>query len=296
MKQCRFFAMLLVAAMIAFSSCGGGGSGDGDGNENNNGGGSVDVEFLSAVQTGGSSGTVDSAALTLTFSADPATLTANNITVTGATKGVLSGTGTTRTLGISAITVDNEAEVSVEIASPSGYTISGAPKTATVYRLLSVGMPYQGGVIAYILQNGDPGFVTGQTHGLIAATSDQSTGVVWAVAAYQSASVDGTDTVLGTGSVNTDRIIAQNGVGTAYAAGLARVYNGGSYTDWYLPSKDELNKLFLKKVAVGGFANNYYLSSSQMDANYAWSQNFSGGYQGMGSKNNPFRVRAVRAF
>ncbi len=94
----------------------------------------IPVTFNSAVQSGGTSSTADSTGLTLTFSVDPTTLAASDITVTGATKGVLSGTGTTRSLVISAITVGNGETVSVAIASPSGFSISGSPKTAVVYK------------------------------------------------------------------------------------------------------------------------------------------------------------------
>lgn len=90
-------------------------------------------------QTGGTSGTADSTGLTLTFDVDPTTLSADNITVTGATKGALTGTATTRSLAISNITVANGATLSVTITSPVGYSISGSPKTAVVYRLPSAG-------------------------------------------------------------------------------------------------------------------------------------------------------------
>ncbi|MDZ7792205.1 MAG: InlB B-repeat-containing protein [Spirochaetia bacterium] len=92
------------------------------------------VTFESVVQTGGISGTKDSTALTLTFDVDPTTLVANNITVTGATNVALSVNGTTRTLLISGITVANGEMVSVAIADPSGYSISGSPRSAVVYK------------------------------------------------------------------------------------------------------------------------------------------------------------------
>ena len=168
-----------------------------------------------------------------------------------------------------------------------------------------IGQSYAGGKVAYILKEGDPGHVAGETHGLIAATVDQSTGAAWAVAAYQRFAVPGgTDTALGTGSVNTTSIVAQNGAGSTYAAGLADVYTNadtgtGIYSDWYLPSKDELNKLFINRVAIGGFAADFYWSSSEL-AGYpgeAWGQYFVNGNQDAGVKSlTQHRVRAVRSF
>ena len=92
------------------------------------------ITFESLVAADGADGTADTTMLTLTFSGDPTTLTADNITVTGATKGALTGTGTTRTLALSGITVGNGETVSVAITSPSGFTISGSPKTVMVYK------------------------------------------------------------------------------------------------------------------------------------------------------------------
>jgi len=80
------------------------------------------------------------------------------------------------------------------------------------------------------------------------------------------------------------------------AARLAGNYVLNNYIDWFLPSIDELNELYLHKDIVGGFANVYYWSSTEDYSAYAWYQDFSGGILGNFSKNFPLRVRAVRAF
>ena len=54
------------------------------------------------------------------------TLTAGDITVTGATKGTLTGTGFDRTLAISNITVADGATVTVAVANPAGFTITSS--------------------------------------------------------------------------------------------------------------------------------------------------------------------------
>ena len=171
----------------------------------------------------------------------------------------------------------------------------GAWSTSLTFKVVSIGTIYQGGEIAYILHSGDPGYVAGQTHGLIAAAADQSAGIWW----YNGAdTVTGaTGTALGTGSANTTTIITvQGAVATTYAAGVARAYTNAGYNDWYLPSKDELNKLYLSQAALGGFVSVDYWSSSEGAANYALYQDFGTGDQGGSSKDGVLRVRAVRAF
>lgn len=134
---------------------------------------------------------------------------------------------------------------------------------------LNIGDYYQGGKIAYILVSGDPGFDPTTPHGLIAAVSDQSTGIRWYNGSYISTGATGL--AIGTGLSNTNAIIASQGsIATSYAAGLARSYKGGGYTDWYLPSREELFKLFLNRGAIGGFNSTTYWSSSEDITTSSW--------------------------
>jgi len=167
-----------------------------------------------------------------------------------------------------------------------------------------VGDFYGGGVVFYILQDGDTGYVAGETHGLIAAVVNQSSGKRWYNGTYTATGA--TATAIGTGSANTTTIIAEQGAtATPYAAGLARAYDGGGYTNWFLPSKDELNKMYQNKSTINttalansgsSFSFDWYWSSSEGDSNYAWGQSFNSGTQANDGKDFTNTVRAVRAF
>ena len=129
---------------------------------------------------------------------------------------------------------------------------------------IAVGDSYGGGKVFYIFQPADQGYVANETHGLIAATVDQSTGIRWNNSNRGNEITGATATAIGTGKSNTDKIInVQQGSLSWYAAGVARDYKGGGYNDWYLPSRDELNLLYTQKVMVGGFSNAYYWTSTE---------------------------------
>jgi hypothetical protein len=174
-------------------------------------------------------------------------------------------------------------------------TPTSTPSPAVV---VAVGDSFGGGVVAYLLQSGDPGYSATVQHGIIAAISDQSAAVMWAKDAFWSTSVPGTLAGIRKGSGNTDLIIAQQGTGTDYAAGMARAYDGGGFTDWYLPSIEELEKLFENRAAIGGFAEDAsYWSSVEGEAGSAWRLYFYGsGTQVKDDKGSNVRVRAVRSF
>ena len=67
------------------------------------------------------------------------------------------------------------------------------------------------------------------------------------------------------------------------------------FNDWRLPTKIELNEMYLKKDFIGGFSSNFYWSSSEYNANYAWIQYFFDGFQGYDSKDSSTLVRCVRS-
>ena len=71
---------------------------------------------------------------------------------------------------------------------------------------------------------------------------------------------------------------------------------GKEFLDWRMPSKRELELLYEQKDAVGGFSNNYYWSSTEIDNGHAWEQNFGSGNQYNFNKYDSNVVRAVRAF
>ena len=142
-----------------------------------------------------------------------------------------------------------------------------------------------GGKVFYVTDN------TG-LHGLEAAPIDQATSV-WGCYGSEISGADGT--AVGTGAANTADIVA-GCAGANTAAKIADAYALNGYTDWYLPSMDELNLLYAQKDVVGGLALSNYWSSSETNSNNAWNQNFNNGSPYNYGKNFTLPVRAVRAF
>lgn len=150
----------------------------------------------------------------------------------------------------------------------------------------TIGQSYGGGIIAYIDSTG--------FHGLIAAPTDQSTDIYWHVTADGTTGAMGT--AIGTGNANTNSIIALYGAENNAARICYDLVLGG-YSDWYLPSKDELYQLNINKVKIGGFANASYWSSTESSSDRATYRDyqFAGGW-GLALKRAKCYVRAVRSF
>jgi hypothetical protein len=160
-----------------------------------------------------------------------------------------------------------------------------------------IGEYYGGGIVFYVYDNG--------YHGLIAAPGNLNGGaaIQWSnsVGRWTGATGDG----LGAGSMNTALIVAAqladnptgNFASRACADFLWPDLYGVLIGDWYLPSKYELNLLFLQYAVVGGFTPDYYWSSTETSEFHAVAQYFGSGQQyDDGAKSYPCKVRAIRAF
>ncbi|HWR02207.1 MAG TPA: DUF1566 domain-containing protein [Chlorobaculum sp.] len=152
------------------------------------------------------------------------------------------------------------------VASPvavcSVYAAETAVAATHVPANLKVGDNYGGGKVAYLFQSGDEGYVAGQTHGLISAKEDQASNTTW------------------------DKAVK-----------ACQQFKGGGFSDWRLPNKAELNRLYVSRAAIGGFKDHhFYWSSTESDKNDAWDQSFRTGVQNLGYKLDNNYVRAVRTF
>jgi hypothetical protein len=170
----------------------------------------------------------------------------------------------------------------------------------------AIGDSYEGGIIFYILQSGDPGYDANAQHGFIAAPTDQSTSTTWGCITEIGSGAQGT--ALGTGKTNTAAIIAgyttSNCTAHAIAAQLCTSLNTGGYTDWYLPSENELTQLYNNQTYVGNLSSSsaYWSSTEYADtrpvdsANDAFYFIFPAGFISATYKLSTAYVRAIRSF
>jgi len=152
---------------------------------------------------------------------------------------------------------------------------------------LAFGSTYGGGLVFYN---------DGTGHGLISAPSDQSTSASWGCSETDISTQEG----IYTGASNTNSII-ENCATTGIAAQICSDLVLDTYSDWYMPSKDELNLMYinLKANGYGSFPSGYYLSSSQYDEFFVWGESFDSGdqtYLNQKSTSDFFNTRAIRNF
>lgn len=190
----------------------------------------------------------------------------------------------------------------LQIYNGETWTLTNGSPSNGVFGLVKIGDNFQGGKLAYILQSGDPGYDANIPHGIIVSLEDLSPGIRW----YNGSNIEvgSNKSIIGTGLENTVKIISVQGEDKlSYAAGLARSYNGGGYSDWYLPSLQELSKVLINSQILGiqiqyeGLKN--YWSSTEGDFEGSYNAQVNSTFSVTSNykyKNLLFRVRAIRSF
>lgn len=177
-----------------------------------------------------------------------------------------------------------------------GGTGGGSGSAFTHY----IGELYGGGIVVAVWKE------SGVEKGLIASLMDMATSInnnliAWSGTVNVAVPSSGA-TNLVDGNSNTNAIVSQNSSADK-ASTICKVYNGGGFNDWYLPSIWELDECykaaFIVNTILGslnGFKYGIYWSSTERDANYAYYKYFDAGYNYYSTKGNTYYVRAVRRF
>jgi hypothetical protein len=189
------------------------------------------------------------------------------------------------------------SENTVAQAATTPVTAPPAPLVTTYEKEYKIGDTGPAGGIVFF----DKGVQTNGWRYMEAAPSDLPFSVQWG-----NQKIGDTGTAWGSGKGNTQRIVGQlaRSGETDKAAQICDALEIGGYSDWFLPSTDELNLMYqnLKLKGLGNFNGKWYWSSSEYYGNVyncAWSQDFRDGkkdYGGTGDKDSPLSVRAIRQF
>ena len=254
---------------------------------------------------------------------------ADGISGAAGAKGDTGAAGAKGDAGTAGTNGTNGTNGAAGASSPTGFTarsVCGSNGTT----LCAVGVQGPGGgTIVYVDSTNEMPMYDY----LEVAPDDASTGVVWSTTVVKCGTAADTDCQtlflsdagtalgyigLGMGRAATAAIVARHDAGAVaeidYAAGVADAYTTATASDWFLPSRDELNEVCKYARNTGqaagastectggsaptlrGFASVGYWSSSEGVANGAWGQYFGLGNQGLYNKAFAYSVRPVRAF
>lgn len=185
------------------------------------------------------------------------------------------------------LTVGTIYHFRVKAANSLGTSYGNDVSFQAVY---ATGESYFGGIIFHIDNSG--------LHGLVAASTDQHTGATWGCRGTNIIGADNTS--IGSGNQNTNDILnsCQN---SGIAAEICSNLTLNGYDDWFLPSIEELEKMYINLYLkdIGGFTHGkYFWSSTEVNQYNAYARQFSKSVSGYSneSKNYLYFVRAVRSF
>jgi len=186
--------------------------------------------------------------------------------------------------------MDPATALAQQVAREPDGTLSLMSSAPTTY---AIGDFAHGGVVFWVSPSGE--------HGKVVSIYDVQS-VPWSNIISTVIGFSAQSDINGAG--NTVAIMMQSGHISSAARHCADLAYGG-YDDWYLPSRNELNDVYLNRFAInttamanGGeaIASVFFWSSTEVSSNNAWRQGFNDGGQWNGNKDDSSRVRAVRAF
>jgi hypothetical protein len=244
---------------------------------------------------------ISSPTLNSVFPTTGATSGGTGVTLSGTN---LSGVTSVTFGGVAATSVNGVNSTTVTAVTPAGAAgaVDVILTTATGSSTLTAGYTY---VTTFVGQSTSGGVVAclgGGTQNLIAATADNSAGIVWGPAGLVGASST-TD-----GATNTATIVASIGTGTTNAAPLCAQYQVDSqgnspcvtgntcYQDWFLPAQTQLTCLDTNQLAIGGFTTGSYWSSTEVDSTDAMAEDFLAHNQVTLAKTSSQPIRCTRTF
>ena len=225
-----------------------------------------------------------------TGTATPSLVGGTNITITGSFPN-------------QTITASAAAGAVTQIVAGTNVTLSPAGGTGIVTINASgggggteIGAQIGGGIVVAVFND------NGVNKALVASLTNVAANIIWTIPAFQTTAIGATAQSYSDGLTNTNAIIAQTllPASTSYAAGIARLFAGGGFSDWYLPSTWELNMCFnsaaiVNKIAgVTPFLTSTYWASTETNATSGNTKTFTNGSSSNFSKNSGNQVRAVR--